>query len=154
MERRYFLDTSALAKLYVDEVGTEAMLGLARFAAPRSLALFSLSRVELHSAIRRRARGGSIDASTADRLLTRFETHWATFFLILPLSEGVIARAIEVVARSALRAYDAMQLAACLTLRETDPTLGTFVCTDRELIAAADAQGIATLNPEADTPAT
>lgn len=152
MRHKYFLDTSALAKLYVREEGTESMLELTKLAPVRSLAALSLSRVELHSAVRRRARGNTLDARAVEDVLRRFEDHWGTYFLIQPVTEFVLSRAIEVVDRHALRAYDALQLAGCMTLRDADPTWAGFICSDLELLAAAEQEGVPTINPESQEP--
>jgi len=50
--------------------------------------------------------------------------------------------------RRGLRAYDAIQLAACLGLRSTvSEQAPTFVCADHDLLRAAASEGLEILNP-------
>ena len=58
----YYLDTSALVKLYVRESGTLQMLDLIADPEAHRFAILSLARAELYSAIRRRERAGEISS--------------------------------------------------------------------------------------------
>jgi predicted nucleic acid-binding protein len=62
----------------------------------------------------------------------------------------VIDGACSLADRHALRAYDAVQLAGCLTLK-TSSTRDepTFVCSDRRLIEAAESEGLPVMDPSA-----
>jgi predicted nucleic acid-binding protein len=144
----YYLETSALVKLYIREAGTERLLRLAARARSHRLIVLVIAVVEFHSAIRRRERAGDIDSSLAKSLLSRFDQHLETRFVKQVLNDSVIDVAIGLVARHALRAYDAVQLAGCLVLRAAsgrdEPT---FVCSDRQLLEAAGAEGVLCLDP-------
>jgi predicted nucleic acid-binding protein len=74
----------------------------------------------MHSAIRRREREGDIDAAIADRLLSQFERHLESRFIKQILNDQLIDLATSLVKRNALRAYDAVQLAGCLMLKERE----------------------------------
>ena len=146
---RLFLDTSALVKLYVREPGTDRVLGLAA-AADAELLLLALTRVELRAAIRRRERMGDIVSEDADRAIGQFEADWQRQFLIQAATDGVLSIAVALVDRHGLRALDALQLGACLTLFQAggaDPPL--FVCSDQQLNQAAAAEGLRFLDPAA-----
>jgi predicted nucleic acid-binding protein len=65
----FYLDTSALVKLYVREPGTEQMLRLADPAGGHTLALLGLTRVEFRSAVRQRERAGDLAHDIAARLI-------------------------------------------------------------------------------------
>ncbi len=52
------------------------------------------------------------------------------------------------VARSRLRAHDAVQLAAALAARDADPTLEGFACFDGELAAVARLEGFRILGSD------
>ncbi len=140
----YYLETSALVKLYVREPGTDRLLKLVSQASKNRFAVLTLSKVEFHSAIRRRQRGGDIDTSQAQRLLNRFGGHMETKFVKQIVNESVLDLAASLVDQHPLRAYDAVQLAGCLILRAGDPT---FVCSDRQLIEAATAEGLPSFDP-------
>ncbi len=144
----YFLDTSALAKLYIRETGTEQMVRLAVRADGPQLIILSLSRVELRSAIRQRVRSRELTQENAEAALAHFGEHLGTVFLVQPITEAVLERASSVIDRQGLRAYDAIQLAACLTLAVSpEEGFATFVCADHQLLGAARAEGLTVLNP-------
>jgi predicted nucleic acid-binding protein len=144
----YYLETSALVKLYVREPGSERLLRLAARVNNHRFSVLALSRVEMHSAIRRRQREGDIDAAIADRLLSQFEQHLESRFIKQVLNDQLIDLATSLVKRNALRAYDAVQLAGCLMLKENSATdEPSFVCSDKHLLQAAEKEGLACLDP-------
>jgi predicted nucleic acid-binding protein len=147
-----YLDTSVLVKLYVRETGTERMLALAHPDAGHRLAILSLSRVEFRAAVRHRAKLGDLEPLAVDGLLRDFGQHAANLFQVQPLNDAVLDEAAGAVDRHALRAYDAVHLGGCLALRSS---LGLaveieFVCADAQLLAAARADGLTTVNPCAE----
>lgn len=143
----YFLDTSVLVKLYVREDGSEELIRIA--GQPRTrLAVASISRVEFRSALRRRQRAGEVESSLADSMLSRLEADLRDIFLVQPIESTVLQCAMDLVDRHDLRAYDAIQLGAALTLRASFPGERTvFTCSDRQLLRAAEAEDIETLDP-------
>ncbi len=143
----YYLDTSALVKLYVREPGTEQMLRLADPAGGHALALLGLTRVEFRSAVRQRERAGDVAHDIADNLIDSMDEHLANFFLVQPLTDLVIEEAAALLDRHALKAYDAVQLAGCIMLRARLGRHATFVCSDRQLVRAAEDEGMTVLDP-------
>ena len=146
----FYLDTSALVKLYVREPGTEQMLRLADPAGGHTLALLGLTRVEFRSAVRQRERAGDLAHDIAARLIDSLEEHLANFFVVQPLTDLVIQEAAALLDRHALRAYDAVQLAGCLMLRARLGRHATFVCSDRQLAKAAEDEGMKVLDPSVE----
>jgi uncharacterized protein len=144
----YYLETSALVKLYVREPGTDRLLALMSRAHGHRFAVLTLSRVELHSAIRRREREGDLDPSSALRLLQRFSGHMETKFVKQVINESLLDLAIALLGRYPLRAYDAIQLAGCLIVGSSSGKEGpTFVSSDQRLIDAAAMEGLPCLDP-------
>jgi uncharacterized protein len=144
----YYLETSALVKLYVYELGTERLLALTAGDAGHRFAILSLAQVELRSAIRRRQRGGEIPSHAADELIEAFRRHSEGKFLVQPLSDSLLDIALALVDGYALRGYDAVQLAGYLLLRSTSGAEEpTFVCADRALLLAAVNEGCPVLDP-------
>ena len=146
----YYLDTSALVKLYVREPGTEQMLRLADPAGGHALALLGLTRVEFRSAVRQRERAGDVAHDIADNLIDSMDGHLANFFLVQPLTDLVIEEAAALLDRHALKAYDAVQLAGCIMLRARLGRHATFVCSDRQLVRAAEDEGMTVLDPSVE----
>lgn len=144
----YYLETSALVKLYVREAGTDRMLALADQAAENRLATLSLSKIEFRSAVRRRERNGEIPANIATQLLDTFDRHMQARFLSQPVTETVLDMASMFIDRHALRAFDAVQLAGYQSLKDSaGNTSPVFVCSDQTLLAAAKQEGISILDP-------
>lgn len=141
-----YLDTSALVKLYVWEPGSQRMIQLASEAG-HQLAICAVAQVEFQSAVRRRQRAGDLAADLLDHAVERFETHLKSRFLRQAVSDRVIDLAADLTARHPLRAYDAVQLAACLTLKAGSQEAPVFVCSDGGLLGAAESEYLATLNP-------
>ena len=144
----YYLETSALVKLYVQEPGTERLLRLASRGSNHRFAVLPLARVEFHSAIRKRQRLGDVENLVANQLIARFEQHMETKFVRQGLSDSVLDTATGLVDRYPLRAYDAVQLAGCVALKMTsrgeEPA---FVCADAQLLRAAESEGLQFMDP-------
>ena len=144
----YYLDTSALVKLYVREPGTDRLLHLAGRPSENRLAVLTVSPLEARSAIRRRERSGDIDPRDAALILDRLEQHMESRFLRQALNDAVLSGASEIVDRYAMRAYDAIQLAGCLALKmAAGAESPIFVCSDRQLLEAARSELLAVLDP-------
>jgi uncharacterized protein len=143
----YYLETSALVKLYILETGTDRLLHLASNPGEHRLAILALSPIEVRSAVRRRQRAGDIGLTTANLMLDRLQQHVEARFLLQVLNDTVLDGATEMIDRYALRAYDAMQLAGCLALKCKGAEPPTFVCADRELREAAGSELLPVLDP-------
>ncbi len=142
-----YLDTSALIKLYVEEEGTEQVVEATQDAADGRVIIVDLTPLEARSAIRRREREGDISAADADRVLRQIENDCSTSFLTQPSTSAVMEEAARLIDRYPLRAYDALQLAGCLVVRDGMPGPVTFVCADSRLCDVARQEGLEALNP-------
>ncbi len=142
-----YLDTSALIKLYIEEEGTERVLGLVADPDGVQAVILDLALIESRSAVRRREREGDISGEDADRILHRIEVDASSSFLVQPSTAAVMEEAARLIDRHPLRAYDAIQLAGCLMVRSRMPETLTFVSSDRRLCEVADREGLTTLNP-------
>jgi uncharacterized protein len=146
-----YLETSALVKLYVSEVGTPAMVRMASPLAGHVLAVLALSRVECVSAIRRRLQEGDLQQSDAESVERQLDRHMAFRFVIQPVTDRVLDEAVALLRQHPLRAFDALQLAGFLVLVSmssadpADPPI--FVAADERLLAAARARAVQVHNP-------
>jgi predicted nucleic acid-binding protein len=144
----YYLDTSALVKLYVREPGTEQVLGLARRAMGNQLAILALAQVEIRSALRRRERAGEIAGAVVTQLVERFQQHLEAVFLKQDVTQSLLDVSCELVDRHGLFALDAVQLAGYLALKTSaGANTPIFVSADRQLLEAAEAESIPVLDP-------
>ena len=145
----YYLETSALVKLYVYEQGTDRLLDLSASNAGHQFAILSLAQVEFRAAVRRRQRSGEIANDAAAELIEAFRRHVEGKFLIQPLSDSVLDAALALVDGYGLRGYDSMQLAGYLVLRSiSGAEEPTFVCADKTLLSAARNEGCPVLDAE------
>lgn len=107
------------------------------------------------AALWRKPRTGELEDATASTLVSAFEFDFhgdsdsSSRFTVLSLTEPVLVAAAREAARHALRAYDAVQLASALAVRDLDPRCSQFACFDSELRRAASRSGFRLL-PEAD----
>jgi len=146
----YYLETSALVKLYVYEIGTARLLQLTASDAGHRFAILSLAQVEFRAALRRRQRAGEIPAAAADETIETFRRHTEGRFLVQPFTDSVLDVALALVDGYGLKGYDAVQLAGYLVLRvASGAEEPTFVCADKTLLAAASNEGCSVLDPEA-----
>lgn len=142
----YFLDTSALAKIYHPEVGSGFMRSLYDGSSP--IRISELARVEFVSATRRKFLAGAIGPELQLAYLDRFRFDLTNRFEILLLSVGVLDEASNLLGPEGIsgpmRTLDAIQYATLRVLcdRET-----IFVCSDERLARIAGTAGHATLDP-------
>jgi predicted nucleic acid-binding protein len=135
---RYW-DASALVPLIVEEEAS----GRARawLSEDPTIVTWAWTRVELASAVERRARQGELSQPQRKAALSRFDELARSWDEVVDLI-AVRARALALLARHDLRAADAAQLAAALLAAEQDPAGLVFVCLDGRLAMAADREGL------------
>jgi predicted nucleic acid-binding protein len=132
----YFLDTSAIIKRYIFEPGQAWILSLCNPAQGHDLYISQAALVEVVAAICRRAREKSISIAERDRLITVFRQDSKQGYNIWPVTTDLYHAAGDLCRSHRLRAYDAVQLASVLALRQY--TLANqapepiFVCADVE----------------------
>lgn len=144
----YYLETSALVKLYVYERGTERLVDLAARDAGNRFAILSLAQVEFRSAIRRQQRSGEISGSEADALIDSLRQHAEGRFVVQPFTDALLDVAMVLIDAYPLRGFDAFQLAGYLMLRSlSGAEEPVFVCADKALLSAARSEGCPTLDP-------
>lgn len=144
----YYLETSALVKLYVYEAGTERLVSLAASDAGHRFAILSLAQAEFRSAIRRQQRSGEVSKSDADMLIDSFRQHAEGRFLVQPFTDPLLDVALALIDGYPLRGFDAIQLAGYLMLRSVSGAEEpVFVCADKALLSAARNEGCPILDP-------
>jgi uncharacterized protein len=146
----YFVDSSALVKRYVRETGTAWVRGITRRRSSTDIFIALITAVEVTSAIARR-RGVTLSAAQASSLLSRFRKHLAGRYFPSQITPALVSEAMKLANTHRLRAYDAVQLAAALDVYRdwSANRLGAFVfvSADRDLNAAATAEGLTVEDP-------
>ena len=133
-----YWDSSALVALHVEEPQTSELRELTLQDA--QVVTWTMSDVEIRSAINRLARQGLIDLPDMTELISRVDAFWGQVQVVALLSP-VKARAKRLLGLHDLRAADALQLAAALLAVHDDPIGHDFVCLDRRLAEAARREG-------------
>ena len=146
----YFLESTAFAKLFVQEPGTDALIRLMETIEDNRKLIAASAPLEVYAAIRRRERAGdisSVDASAAFEIL-RIES---ARMVQEPLNPAVLEAARQLLDRAKLRWTDALQLGAASVAREMfRGTEIIFVSASATLLEAAKAEGFQVLDPEKD----
>ena len=147
----YYADSSVLVKRHVQEVGTRWFRQLADPPSTNVIISAELSIVEVYSALNRRRRELSISASDYTTIAAEFAAAVKDEYEVVPLSPEVIDLARLLLERNILRAGDAIQLASTLIandkLHAANFPSATFLTADDRLLAAAQAEGLATDDP-------
>ncbi|MGO9259438.1 MAG: type II toxin-antitoxin system VapC family toxin [Bryobacteraceae bacterium] len=143
----YFLESSALAKLFVEELGSDRLIALVEPLAPAQKLVSSLGAIEVHSAIRRRERAGDLSPAHAAEALALLAAESASM-TEQPINTPVIETAKQMLDRHALRSLDAIQLASGWVARAASGITDIFfVASDRALLSAAQAEGFQIWDP-------
>ena len=152
MVNAYFLDTSALVKRYVPEIGSDWILSITDPATDNHLAISQITWVEVHSALARRLRDGSFSAQRFDLIAQKVREDFENEYRVIDVDQTLIETATELVMQHPLRAYDSVQLASALrfqstTLLSQPETRLIFVSADNRLLNIAHSEGLAIDNP-------
>ena len=130
-----YLDTSALVKRYVAEPGSALVRDAVR---RRQVAVSRIAYAELAAAVARLHREGLLGEEVRDRVLGRLDADFAGM-TVVEVRASLVRRVPELVKRRALRGYDAVQLAAALSLSQQGAPIDFWSGDDR-LVAAARAE--------------
>lgn len=133
----HFLDTSALAKRYVREPGSTTLWTALRRGR---VVVVRITHAELLATLARACREGVITETQRDRAFKRVEDDFGELSIV-EVRAAVLRRVAELVVRHPLRAYDAVQLAAALTVKDQGGSV-QFWSADERLVAAARLEGL------------
>lgn len=140
-----YLDTSALVKLYTDEISS----GLVRSAANQAsvVACHDIGYVEARAALARKHRDKDLDEEALARCKAKLDDDWGQFYVV-----GVTVQLLRVAADLAesygLRAYDSIHLAAAEAVQRVAGADADFrfAVFDGDLRKAAFAHGLLVLD--------
>ena len=147
----YFLDSSALAKLYVAEAGSPWLVTLVGDGSENQFSIVRISVVEVAAALFRRVRGQTLLIGLAQTAATRLRHDAATLFEIVEIGPALSEFSIEIGERHGLRGYDCVQLAAALSVQRARISLTleplVLISADRDLNFAAEVEGLTVVDP-------
>lgn len=141
-----YWDSSAVVPLLVAEARSAPLL--AELERDPSVIAWWGSTVECVSALARLEREGAIDPQALRIALERLDALELSWAEVQP-SDQVRSLAIRLLRVHALRAGDALQLAAALVAAEGQPGSLAFVTLDERLALAADREGLGVVGADA-----
>lgn len=152
----YFFDTSALINRYVDEPGTLWVRQICDAVDPKTtlpanlVVIGSIPTVEVASALSILERRQVISKRVGEHAYENYFVDLRNGYQVLEISPDLLLAAADLARRFPLKAYDAVQLALALAVKETlrqDEIALTFVSGDTQLLQAAQNQGLVVENP-------
>lgn len=137
-----------MAKLFIDEVGTAAMIALFEPLVAAEKMISCLTALEVRSAIRRRLKSKDLTEDDADEALLCLHAEVA-LLSTLEINGKILEIAQRLIDRHTLRALDAIQLATATTCQQKlfNGDRLIFISADKKLLEAAEAEGVAIWNP-------
>jgi predicted nucleic acid-binding protein len=139
-----FWDSSAIVPILVLEEETEYCIRA--FQSDREVMVWTMSKVEVFSALCRRFREDFLKEDAFDSAKKRMNDFFDMAFEIASLSK-VKERAMRLLQVHPLKAADAMQLASVLVATQEDPSKLPIISFDDRLNLAAKLEGF-TVNPD------
>jgi len=146
-----YLDASALVKRYTTETGSEWVQNLCQPGTDTLIATARITRAEAAAAFASKFRQGGLSQTHYTQVLQDLAHDFTHQYLLVEIDQTLVDLAVDRTQRQKLRGYDAVQLAAALTLRGLLPqasnTPFTFIAADDDLLESARNEGLATDNP-------
>lgn len=140
----YFFDTSAIVKIYHQEVGSEVILPL--YKGNDAIIISELGKVEFLSTIYKKFRNNEISLKTVDALRSRFFADSFDRFIVIPIVSSIVNAALDLIEKHGksnhLFSLDAMQVAIFSAISDNNTT---FVCADKRLTSFIKKLGYSTL---------
>jgi predicted nucleic acid-binding protein len=148
----FFFDSSALVKRYLSEQGTIWVRETVEPLAGHTIWIAELTEVEAAAALAARQRAPrGITRHVRDATVALLALHCSNEYRLVSCDRSILDTAVELTQRHRLRGYDAVQLATALAANAALQTAGlpgpAFVAADADLLVAARAEGLATIDP-------
>jgi predicted nucleic acid-binding protein len=147
----YYLDSSALIKRYIDELGSDWLRATLGAQPLPAIVIVHLVIVEVTSALTRRMREGTLTSANYARVQDAFRSDCLHEYEIITAVGDIIDQANLLLERYPLRAYDAVHLATAVVANQQllannlSPLI--FLSADDRLNDAAYAEGLMVDNP-------
>ena len=135
----FYLDTSALVKLYVRERESVAVRQLVE--AAEVTATSRVAYVETRAAFARKRIERSINLKDYRTIVRDVDNDWESYFIV-DVSDLLVKIAGQLAERHALRGCDAIHLASAVIIRNQGDQPVNFSCFDARLLRAARREGL------------
>lgn len=137
-----YLDTSALVKKYFDEKTSAEVISA--WKSSLGIATSAVAYAELLAAVYRKASQVKVNKARIENIVGVFKEDWSSF-IIVEVDNRLNETIHNVIARHALRGFDAIHLASALTIGPAISDDFLFAGYDDRLNQAARAEGLQTL---------
>jgi predicted nucleic acid-binding protein len=149
----FYMDSSALAKRYLPETGSGLVDEVLDSVVGRRIYLLNVGVGEVISILVRRKNAGEISAADFTDLLVDFyaEVVHRPAVRKMPITNRLAINAFPLIVAHSLNSTDAIALRSALALAAKLRARGddlALVTSDQRLLRAAQAEGLATFNPE------
>lgn len=134
-----YLDSSALVKRYITELGSDEVLR--QIEGAEVVGTSAISLTEVASALAKAVRLSLLPREEGEAAHQVFRREWPDL-IRLPVNETALERAADLTWTLGLRGYDAVQLAAAVAWQEALEEQVSFSTFDRHLWAASGAAGL------------
>lgn len=143
----YYVDTSALAKYYVAEIGTSWIRNILRPSGRNIVVICEITPIEMFSLLSRRTASGNLLTKNVAVIQTNFLSHISNRYLVQMVESPIFLQARSLVTNHKLRTLDAIQLAGAIHAEHLLGEKLTFLSGDNDLLIAASSEGFAVDNP-------
>jgi uncharacterized protein len=143
----WFMDTSAIIKRYVTEIGSGWVTSLVQPTSLHIIVLSALTSVESFSTLARLQRSKHLTPAIVTQRQNDLLVDIKKQYLLVSLSDAVLVRAATLVNKHPLRTLDSIQLSCAIEAQAMLGVVLIFLSADNNLLSAAAAEGLATDNP-------
>lgn len=155
MAYSFYFDSSALAKRYVPETGSDLVDEILDNVSGRRICLLNVGAGEVVSILVRKKNTGEIEAADFDELLLDFNSEIAHRHAVrkMAVKNRLAISAFPLIVTHSINSTDAIALKSALTIADTLRERGddlVLVSSDQRLLRAAQAEGLTTFNPETE----
>lgn len=140
-----YLDTSALIKRFVAEVGSETVNELMASTPP--VATAKIAFAEVHAGLKRKHREGFLSGRDYALSVRQFEDDWESYIRV-DLRDEILRLARDLIRQHPLRGFDAIHLASALSVKRALGEDFAFAGADVRLLRAAASEGLNSINVE------
>ncbi|MEA3340814.1 MAG: type II toxin-antitoxin system VapC family toxin [Chloroflexota bacterium] len=147
-----YFDTSALVKRYAAETGSNWVTASCHPSTKNTIATARITKAEAAAAFASKRRSRGLSQMHYGGVLRDLAHDFVHQYLLVEVDQTLVDLAVDLTKRQKLRGYDAVQLAAALSLDDMltqaqFPPL-IFVAADNDLLDAARSEGLTTDNPD------
>ena len=142
----YYMDTSALIKKYIDEVGSTQVRELIASDDNEAIVTALITKAETGAALAAKVRNHTLSKTDYDQIISELDDDFSDNYTYIDLEYDIVTLAIKLAEKHKLRGYDSVQLATAVQ-SQTLYTPMKFVCADKNLLNAAINEGFEVIEP-------